>query len=108
MSAAMQVAVAGRAPTGPPRFVDPAVVWAHARERRRLDAEARITRILTAAQIAAGLVVLVPLGFFIGLPAAWPGLDFIRQIPWPLAGVAAGVTVLAGTGVAVLASQDAR
>jgi hypothetical protein len=91
----------------PPRSIDPAILWAHAREARRLQAQARMERVITFAQIGIGLLLLAPFGLLV---ADWPStlhnLPQLREIPWTLIGVATGIIALGAIGMAALISQD--
>lgn len=105
LPALLSTAVPGAFGTGPPKTIDPAVVWVQARRRRRLRAEAQISRIVTAAQVAAGLLILAVLVFFGSRPASWPTLSFAGENGILLA---AGMSLflLAAFGLSTLISQD--
>jgi hypothetical protein len=59
-----------------PVLADPRVIWAAARHARRLRAEAQISLILTASQIAACAVVVAVVVRFVPWPDAWSPLSF--------------------------------
>jgi hypothetical protein len=72
------VAEALRAPRPPARVeADPSLLWACGRHVRRLGAEARISLVVTAAEVAALVGVLAVLVSFVDVPklwASWPAL----------------------------------
>jgi hypothetical protein len=104
-------ASAASAPVGrPPRSIDPAILWAHARETRRLQAQARIERIVTFAQIGVGLMILAPFGMLVVHWGDWTTLQTlaqVRDVPWTFVGVATGLIALGAFGLSALISQDA-
>jgi len=53
------------------RPVDPHLIWARARQRRRLRAEILASRIVTGAQVAAGIVLLAGLFFVAARVDVW-------------------------------------
>jgi hypothetical protein len=73
-----------------PVTTDPRLIWVSARHARRLRAEAQISQIVTAAQIAACAVVVAALASFASWPDAWPTFSFDggdRTVLYAVAGV---------------------
>jgi len=101
----LRTAVPGTVGAGPPKTVDPSLVWARARRLRRLRAEAQISRIITAAQVTAGLLILGVLVFFGSRPATWPSLSLASDNAMLLA-AGMGLMMLAAFGLSRLISQD--
>ena len=89
----------------PPPHLDPSALWERAGRMRRLRAEAQMSRIITAAQIAAGVIILAVLVFFGSQTAtrAWftvPGQSSL------LLAAGVGLLLLATVGVSKLMAQD--
>jgi hypothetical protein len=90
------VAGALQAPIRPARVhADPALVWFCGRHVRRLGAEARMSLIVTAAQVSALVGVLAVLVSFVDVPrvwSSWPsGSSLLTGSAWMYA--AAGLLV---------------
>lgn len=82
-------------PAKPP---DPHLIWARAGHRRRLRAEALASRIVTGAQVAAGIVLLAGLLFVATRIEAWlpvtrphVSAGFTGLLFFSLGGLAAGL-----------------
>jgi hypothetical protein len=84
--------------SGAPTPIDPVVLWERARRARRLDTEARISRVVTGTQIAAGVVVLAAVASFARWPSSWPQIALDAGDPVLLCG-ATGLLLLAALGV---------
>lgn len=86
----------------PVKPVDPHVIWARARQHRRLRAEVLASRIVTGAQVVAGVILLAGLGFVAARVNVWfPSADsslqahvstgFVGLLLLALGGIAAGL-----------------
>lgn len=85
--------------------LDPSALWERAGRMRRLRAEAQMSRIITGAQVAAGIIILAVLVFFGSQSATWSWLTLPGQSSVLLA---AGVSLvlLAALGVSRLIAQE--
>lgn len=90
--------------TPPPRL-DPSMLWERAGRMRRLRAEAQMARIMTGAQVAAGVLILAVLVFFGTQPATWTSMSFAGMNGTHLV-AAVGLIFLAGFGLSRLVIQD--
>jgi hypothetical protein len=94
-------ALASVSTEAPVRPVDPHVIWARARQRRRLRAEVLASRIVTSAQVVAGIILLAGLFFVAARVDVWipstsslqvnVSTGFIGLLLLALGGIAAGL-----------------
>jgi hypothetical protein len=89
----------------PPPRLDASALWERASRMRRLRAEAQMSRIITGAQVAAGVIILAVLVFFGSQSATWSWLTLPGQSSVLLA---AGVSLvlLTALGVSRLIAQE--
>jgi hypothetical protein len=92
--------------SGPPVSIDPVLLWARAQQVRRFQTEARISRIVTAGQLAAFAAAVGVAGTFVLSANTWPSVpDLAIDRSW-LYGAAAVLMVMM-PGVSRWMSQDA-
>jgi hypothetical protein len=92
--------------TTPPPALDPSALWERAGRLRRLRAEAQMSRIVTGAQVAAGVLILAVLVFFGSQSATWSSLTFPAIGNVELAAGLGIFLLLTAVGVSSLIAQD--
>lgn len=85
--------------------IDPARLWARARQTRRLKAEAQISRIITVTQIGSGMIVLAVLMFIARHTISWPAVSADLRSADPTA-AATTLLLLAALGLSRLVSKN--
>ena len=93
------------ATSAPTPQLDPSALWERAGRMRRLRAEAQMSRIITGAQVAAGVIILAVLVFFGSQSATWARFTVPGQSSLLLA-AGVGLFLLATLGVSKLMAQD--
>jgi hypothetical protein len=98
---------AAHATVTPPPRLDPSTVWERAGRMRRLRAEAQMSRIVTAAEVAAGLIILAVLVVFGSQSVVWSWLTL--TLPGQsslLLGAGVGLLLVGAVGISRLILQD--
>jgi hypothetical protein len=99
------LASAAHATLTPPPRLDPSTLWERAGRMRRLRAEAQMSRIVTAAEVAAGLIILAVLVIFGSQSVAWTWLTLPGQSSL-LLGAGVGLLLVGAVGISRLILQD--